>query len=195
MEILLNYARLDQSLISLNKSTVRLEPMLQQILTDKVEDHIKVALNLEGSSEASISADSNYLSMLFKNLIQNAKQHCKSQLAAALKEYEKICSEYESTKERLKKVGRRAKDAEDRIQELEKALGGKSLEVEELTVKVEKMKDTERSLKAKAFDDDAKIKSLEAEKNQFQEVARVAVANLENQKASENTVGGDDETY
>lgn len=84
VEILLNYARLDQSLISLNKSTVRLEPMLQQILTDKVEEHIKVALKLEGSSEASISADSNYLSMLFKNLIQNAKQHCKSQVVVSI---------------------------------------------------------------------------------------------------------------
>ena len=80
VEILLNYARLDQSLISLNKTPVNLLPMLQQIITDRQVESVDLQLVPNKTHDAFVEADPNYLSMLFKNLIQNAMQHCKQQV-------------------------------------------------------------------------------------------------------------------
>jgi len=89
VEILLNYARLDQNLVALNKSQIRLLPLLQQIEAEQADEQCHIQLECNDDADIGIWADSNYVSMLFKNLVQNAKQHCQSQVSIKVKKQRK----------------------------------------------------------------------------------------------------------
>lgn len=83
VEILLNYARLDQNLVTLNKSQIDVSTSLHQIVQSYHSEHITIQ-NLTGDkTNTTILADKNYLSMLIKNLLQNALQHCTSKVHVA----------------------------------------------------------------------------------------------------------------
>jgi len=76
VEILLNYARLDQSLVTLDKTEFELNPLLSQIVNNQPHEQIQFELLDTNDMPVSVFADKKYLSMLLKNLVQNAVQHC-----------------------------------------------------------------------------------------------------------------------
>ena len=78
VEILLNYARLDQNLVSLDKTNVELGLLLHQLVQNHQQDEIHLELVMSNEGEARVQADKKYISMLFNNLLQNARQYCKS---------------------------------------------------------------------------------------------------------------------
>jgi len=82
VETLLNYARLDQAMLKLDKTEVDLVALLQQITTHKSSDSLPVLFEIEDNTKLkfNVYGDRNYLSMLFNNLIENARQHAKSQV-------------------------------------------------------------------------------------------------------------------
>lgn len=85
VEILLNYARLDQNLISLDKSRLKVLPLLEQVVASR-QTEAEVKLVNHAANDLVVEADGNYLSMLFKNLLQNALQHCQQQVVITVSE-------------------------------------------------------------------------------------------------------------
>jgi two-component system, OmpR family, sensor kinase len=75
VEVLLNYARLDQNLVTLDKAPVDVSMMLSQMIKNLHHDHIQFEIAYDESKDFKVWADKSYLSMLFKNLLQNAIQH------------------------------------------------------------------------------------------------------------------------
>lgn len=76
VEVLLNYARLDQNLITLNKSHINLTPLVKQIIKQHQNEQLTIELIEDTQQDLRVFADKQYLSMLLKNLIKNATQHC-----------------------------------------------------------------------------------------------------------------------
>jgi two-component system OmpR family sensor kinase len=90
IETLLSYARLDQSMLSLDKRPIDLKDLLQKIIP-KTQTQVKFVLN-ESSSKPEpflVSGDRAYLKMLCNNLIQNALQHCEQYVRIDLQRDEK----------------------------------------------------------------------------------------------------------
>jgi two-component system OmpR family sensor kinase len=90
VETLLNYARLDQNLIKLNKTRVDLLPILQRSVQLKQSEKINLSIDSHGLSKIEVIADANYLSMLINNLIQNAMQHCRSEVRIDINQQDKL---------------------------------------------------------------------------------------------------------
>lgn len=84
VEVLLNYARLDQNLVTLDKSRIALPAMLKQTLNNLHHDHIQFELIGDTDQNITVLADKAYLSMLFKNLLQNATQHCRHSIRVTI---------------------------------------------------------------------------------------------------------------
>lgn len=77
VETLLNYARLDQAMLELDKSSVKLSHLVASCIRNKADDNITINF-LSGHSNAHVYGDSAYLMILVGNLIQNAIQYCNS---------------------------------------------------------------------------------------------------------------------
>lgn len=80
VEILLDYARLDQNLLELNKSSILLSPLLAQLANNINMEMQSDVITIHCDEQARVYADSKYLSMLIKNLLQNARQHCRQRV-------------------------------------------------------------------------------------------------------------------
>lgn len=91
IETLLSYARLDQAMLELEKSPVELKTMLDRIQFKKQLPGKVLTLECTPDDcNFNVFGDSTYLKMLCNNLIQNALQHCESQVRISL-EYKNSC--------------------------------------------------------------------------------------------------------
>lgn len=90
VETLLNFARLDQAMLTLNKSTVDLVSLINQIFDAKHSDGKSMTLNNKTEDNfqtpVNVNADKRYLLMMLNNLIQNALQYSTSQVHVTLKQ-------------------------------------------------------------------------------------------------------------
>jgi two-component system OmpR family sensor kinase len=85
VESLLNYARLDQTLITLNKAPVDLVSLVNCCISNKSEDDTEVTLQ-SPKQKILVSGDFSYLSVLMSNLLQNAHQYCDKRIEVAIVE-------------------------------------------------------------------------------------------------------------
>lgn len=85
VEVLLNYAKLEQSLVNIKKQRINLTKLLQQCL-DSFESSQKHIEYRRVSKEIYVSGDKQYLRMLFTNLIKNAIEHATSHVIIEVKQ-------------------------------------------------------------------------------------------------------------
>jgi len=83
VETLLNYARLDQAMLSLNKSNVSLAVLVDSAIRNKSDDKLNISV-LSDESELLVYGDPAYLMILVANLIQNACQYCHEKIEISL---------------------------------------------------------------------------------------------------------------
>jgi two-component system OmpR family sensor kinase len=79
VETLLSYARLDQTLITLNKEPVDLSALLTRCLNNKSQDDVELVFN-PPETPLFVDGELSYLMILFSNLIQNAYQYCQDKI-------------------------------------------------------------------------------------------------------------------
>lgn len=85
VESLLSYARLDQTLITLNKAPVDFKKLINTCINNKSQDDIE--LTLQGpQQQIMVDGDLSYLMVLMSNLLQNAYQYCHSQIQVTVVE-------------------------------------------------------------------------------------------------------------
>ncbi len=73
VNVLLNYARIEQSMIAVEKQSIDLNELVSQCV-QAITDSDKV-INWRASGTAMVNGDMNYLSMLINNLLSNAQQY------------------------------------------------------------------------------------------------------------------------
>jgi two-component system OmpR family sensor kinase len=56
----------------------------------KQSEKINLSIDSHGLSKIEVTADANYLSMLINNLIQNAMQHCRSEVRIDINQQDKL---------------------------------------------------------------------------------------------------------
>ena len=76
VETLLNYARLDQAMINIDKVAVDFPALINSAINNKTDDNIHCELILPKTS-INVYGDPSYLMILVSNLIQNAQQYCR----------------------------------------------------------------------------------------------------------------------
>ena len=79
VETLLSYARLDQTLLELKKDNVDLNELISQLVSKIPETAHQITFQ-KAEQQALIVGDTQYLTMLFNNLIQNALTYCQSKV-------------------------------------------------------------------------------------------------------------------
>ncbi|NQZ26727.1 MAG: GHKL domain-containing protein [Colwellia sp.] len=85
VESLLSYARLDQTLITLNKAPVDFKKLINTCINNKSQDDIKLTLQVP-QQQVMVDGDLSYLLVLMSNLLQNAYQYCHSQIHVSVAE-------------------------------------------------------------------------------------------------------------
>lgn len=89
IETLLSYARLDQAMLELEKLPVDMNALLQNLVTKKQLSGKTIHFDVGDSGKKYlVSGDATYLKMLCNNLVQNALQHCETQVHVSLKSHE-----------------------------------------------------------------------------------------------------------
>jgi len=79
VESLLSYARLDQTLITLNKAPVDFLALTATCIKNKSQDHVQLIYHTP-KTPVFVEGDLSYLMILMSNLLQNAHQYCQSQI-------------------------------------------------------------------------------------------------------------------
>ena len=85
VESLLSYARLDQTLITLNKAPVDFKKLLNTCINNKSQDDIELTLQVP-QQQVMVDGDLSYLMVLMSNLLQNAYQYCHSKIHVSVAE-------------------------------------------------------------------------------------------------------------
>ena len=85
VESLLSYARLDQTLITLNKSPVDFLALTNSCINNKHQDEVHVTYDLP-KQPVFVDGDLSYLMILMSNLLQNAYQYCHRNIYVKIKE-------------------------------------------------------------------------------------------------------------
>lgn len=85
VEALLNFARLEQQTLALNKVPIVLADLINECLITKRSENVQIQFDCI-SSQASVIADRNYLKMALNNVIQNAINYGKERINIRLKE-------------------------------------------------------------------------------------------------------------
>lgn len=85
VETLLNYARLDQAMINIDKKRVNFSQLLTRSIAHKEDSAINMSVNMP-TAPVYMIGDSNYLMILVANLLQNAQQYCQSKINVSLLE-------------------------------------------------------------------------------------------------------------
>ncbi|OUL56919.1 sensor histidine kinase [Pseudoalteromonas ulvae] len=85
VETLLNYARLDQAMLKLNKSPCQLNELIEECLKNKTCGGIALSFS-PATSPAIIFGDRAYLLILFNNLIENALRYGHSNVAIRIEQ-------------------------------------------------------------------------------------------------------------
>ena len=77
--VLLNYARLDQAMVAIDKREVIIQDVIQDCINSS-NSHDKT-IEFKSRESISITADINYLSMLINNLLSNAIQYANNKIS------------------------------------------------------------------------------------------------------------------
>jgi len=85
VETLLNYARLDQAMINIDKTRVNVSALLTRGIAHKEDATIDLSVNMP-TEPIYMLADGNYLMILVANLLQNAQQYCHDKIKVKLEE-------------------------------------------------------------------------------------------------------------
>ncbi|KGJ96944.1 ATP-binding protein [Colwellia psychrerythraea] len=85
VESLLSYARLDQTLITLNKAPVDFKALISNCIKNKSQDDIDLTFHAP-QQRVMVDGDLPYLTVLISNLLQNAYQYCHSQIQVTVVE-------------------------------------------------------------------------------------------------------------
>ena len=83
VEVLLNYARLDQAMILVSKSPVDMAALVTRCVHAQ-QSECDINIQLEASQSSYVDGDENYLAMLVNNLISNAVHYAKSDVRVSL---------------------------------------------------------------------------------------------------------------
>ncbi|NQZ21614.1 MAG: two-component sensor histidine kinase [Colwellia sp.] len=78
VNVLLNYARIEQSMIAVEKQSIDLNELVSQCV-QAITDSDKV-INWHANGTAIVNGDMNYLSMLINNLLSNAQQYASKEI-------------------------------------------------------------------------------------------------------------------
>lgn len=73
VNVLLNYARIEQSMIAVDQQNINLNELVSQCVAAVTDDNKVIHWHAEGL--AMVKGDANYLSMLINNLLGNAQQY------------------------------------------------------------------------------------------------------------------------
>ena len=95
VEMLLSYARLDQTLITLNKAPVDLPALVASCIDNKSQDDVELQFTHPENIEQ-VYGDLSYLMVLVSNLLQNAYQYCQGNIRVTLSttdDYVQLCVE------------------------------------------------------------------------------------------------------
>lgn len=85
VEMLLSYARLDQTLITLNKAPVDLPALVKNCIDNKSQDDVDLQF-IHPKNITQVYGDLSYLMVLVSNLLQNAYQYCQGNIRVTLSE-------------------------------------------------------------------------------------------------------------
>ena len=80
VESLLSYARLDQTLITINKAPVDFTALTATCIKNKSQDDVQLSFDAPKQA-VFVDGDLSYLMILMSNLLQNAHQYCKGKIA------------------------------------------------------------------------------------------------------------------
>lgn len=83
INVLIDYARLEQSLIKLARDPIRLDDIFTQLKLEYSANQLNFDL-VNNSQGLTIIGDENYLNMLFHNLLDNAFRYCNQQVTVKL---------------------------------------------------------------------------------------------------------------
>lgn len=81
---LLNFSRLDHSLTQIDKSSVNITQLIDEIVHQFHDENIQINFNSH-EHDAAIPGSTEYLAMLINNLIQNASQYAESKVNIVVK--------------------------------------------------------------------------------------------------------------
>jgi len=82
VNVLLNYARIEQSMIGVEKQSIDLNDLVSQCV-QAISDSDKV-INWYADGLAMVNGDINYLSMLINNLLSNAQQYASNEITLTI---------------------------------------------------------------------------------------------------------------
>ena len=85
VETLLSYARLDQTMLSIDKTTVDFSPLIRSAIKNKTTDDIHIDFTCP-KEVINVYGDPSYLMILVSNLIQNACQYSRGNVEIKLEE-------------------------------------------------------------------------------------------------------------
>jgi two-component system OmpR family sensor kinase len=71
VETLLNYARLDQNMVKIEKEPLNLSTLIQTCIDRKKSDNVNISFINQSNNQA-VLADNKYITMVLNNLLQNA---------------------------------------------------------------------------------------------------------------------------
>lgn len=83
VESLLSYARLDQTLITINKAPVDFTALTATCIKNKSQDDVQLTFHAPEQA-VYVNGDLSYLMILMSNLLQNAHQYCKGKIAVEI---------------------------------------------------------------------------------------------------------------
>lgn len=83
VEILLSYARLDQTLITLNKAPVDLPALVSNCIDNKSQENVDLQF-IHPEQVEHVDGDLSFLMVLVSNLLQNAYQYCQGNIIVSL---------------------------------------------------------------------------------------------------------------
>jgi len=86
VNVLLNYARIEQTMIAVEQQTVDLNILVSQCVASASDSEKNLQWQPEGS--AMINGDVNYLSMLINNLLGNSLQYANSSIKLNIEQYD-----------------------------------------------------------------------------------------------------------
>ncbi|MGB3724706.1 MAG: ATP-binding protein [Glaciecola sp.] len=82
VNVLLNYARIEQSMMATKKQNINLNELVTQCVIAASND--EKIINWQPHTDGIINGDANYLSMLINNLLGNALQYAKNQITVGI---------------------------------------------------------------------------------------------------------------
>ncbi len=90
VEVMLDYSKLEQSMIAINKTNVDLIQLINECIQQRQAQGLSIHLQT-ASHKVWVSGDKQYLRMLLNNLLINAVEHSDGQVIVELITHKKLC--------------------------------------------------------------------------------------------------------